>query len=481
MKSIKANVLLNTAKQFCSLAFPLITITYANRVLGVQNIGMFSFSQTTVSYFATFAALGVSAYGMRNGARIRDDKKKLEAFISQVYSINILMTILALIGVSVLLMNPFFERYRSLIFVLTIGIVLTTMGTDWVNTIYEDYWYLTIRYIVLQILGIVALFLFVKSESDLLKYAIINLCVSSGGNLLNIAYIRKKVKFHFTFNMNLKVHILPLLILFVNQIASSIYLSSDVTMLGILTDNNVVGIYTNASKCYSLIKGIINAAITVMVPRFSYYMASDSKSTYKKSLNIVVQYINVILFPAVIGLLFEAEGILHILGGNEFTAGALTLRILAIAIIPATYACILSYCVLMPMGNELIFMISTICAAVSNIVLNLFFIPLCGMSGAAFTTLIAEIVVVGIAFYKSRQNVKITIDINDSKKCAIGGAGIAAVCILSSFITSNVVVRLIIAAVISTPIYFIILLLLRHEVVVSVANKILKRINSKQR
>lgn len=481
MKSIKANVLLNTVKQFCSLAFPLITITYANRVLGVENIGMFSFSQTTVSYFAIFAALGVSAYGMRNGARIRGDKKKVEAFISQVYSINILMTILALIGVSVLLMIPFFERYRSLIFVLSIGIVLTTIGTDWVNTIYEDYLYLTIRYIVLQILGIGALFLFVKTESDLLKYVIINLCVSSGGNLLNIVYIRKKVKFHFTFNMNLKVHMVPLLILFVNQIASSIYLSSDVTMLGILTDDNVVGIYSNASKCYSLIKGIINAAITVMVPRFSYYIANDSKNTYKKSLNMVVQYVNVILVPAVIGLLFEAEGILYVLGGSDFVAGASTLRILAIAIIPATYACILSYCVLMPMGDELIFMISTICAAVSNIVLNLLFIPLWGMDGAAFTTFLAEIIVVGIALYKSRQNVKITIEINDSIRCLIGGMGIVAVCIVSSFVTSNVVVRLIIAAVISAPIYFIILLLLRHEVVVSMANKILKRRDFKQR
>ena len=481
MKSIKANVLLNTVKQFCSLAFPLITIAYANRVLGVENIGMFSFSQTTVSYFAIFAALGISTYGMRNGAQIRDDKKKVETFISQVYSINILMTILALMGVSVLIIQPFFARYRSLIIVLSIGILLTTIGTDWVNTIYEDYLYLTIRYIVLQIVGIGALFLFVRNESDLLKYAIINLCVSSGGNILNIVYIRRKVKFCFTFNMNLKVHMVPLLILFVNQIASSIYLSSDITVLGILTDNNVVGIYSNASKCYSLIKGIINAAITVMVPRFSYYVANDSKNTYIRSLNTVVQYINVILVPAVIGLLFEAEGILYILGGTYFTAGASTLRILAVAIVPATYACILSYCVLMPMRNELIFMISTISAAISNIVLNLFFIPLWGMEGAAFTTLIAEIIVVGIAFYKSKKTIKINIDVKDCIKCLISGIGIAAVCVVSSFATSNAVIRLITAVVFSAPIYFIILLLLRHEAVISVAHKVLGRINFKRR
>ena len=70
MKSIKTNIILNTLKQFCALAFPIITITYANRTLGVENIGIFSFSNTMVSYFATFAALGVSVYGMRNGAGI---------------------------------------------------------------------------------------------------------------------------------------------------------------------------------------------------------------------------------------------------------------------------------------------------------------------------------------------------------------------------------------------------------------------------
>lgn len=475
MKSIRTNIILNSIKQFCALAFPIITITYANRILGAENIGRFSFSNTTMSYFATFAALGVSVYGMRNGAQIRDNKNKLEKFVSEVYSINIIMTILSLCAMFIVTQHPFFHEYRGIIYILSIGIVLGTIGTDWINTIFEDYLYITVRYIVLQLIGIVALFLFVKNHDDLIKYAIINLTVSSGGNIFNIFYIRKKIKVRFTFKMRFFEHIVPLLILFFNNIASSIYLNSDITLLGFFTDDFTIGVYSNASKSYSIIKGIINAAVAVLVPRFSYYVANGERKEYETILFKIIKYITVILVPVTIGMVFEAEGILEVLGGHAFIGGAGALRILSVAMVPAVFACILSYCVLMPLGNELFFMISTISAALLNILLNFIFIPMCGIEGAAITTLIAELIVVLISLKKVRMDIYIHIDIKDLIKCILGGLAIVLICVVVSFTVQSSVIRLILSGTISAPTYFGILYLLKHDVVIDAVNQLFKR------
>lgn len=475
MKSIKTNIFLNTIKQFCSLAFPLITITYANRVLGAENMGCFSFSNTFVSYFSTFAALGVSSYGMRNGAQIRDDKSKLEKFILEVYSINIIMTVISLLVMLFVIQHSFFDGYREIIYILSVGVVLGTVGTDWINTIFEDYFYITIRYVALQLIGIVALFLFVKDQSDLIKYATINLIVSSGGNFFNIFYIRKKIKVHFTFKMQFLKHIIPLLILFSNNIASSIYLNSDITLLGFFTDDYTVGVYSNASKSYSVIKGLINAAISVLVPRFSYYVANGERKLYESVLYKIIKYIIVILVPVTIGMMFEAEGILEVLGGQEFVSGANALKILSVAMVPAVFACILSYCVLMPLGNELFFMISTISAALVNILLNFVFIPLFGMEGTAFTTLIAEIIVVLISLNKARKEIRIRIDVQGLFKCLVGGAAIVFVCLMVSYTTQNNILRLIISVAISAVVYLSILVLTKHDVVIDILNQLFKR------
>lgn len=475
MKSIRTNIILNSVKQFCALAFPLITITYANRILGAENVGCFSFSNTMVSYFATFAALGVASYGMRNGAQIRDDRKKLEKFISEVYSINIVMTIISMSILLLVAQNSFFDEYREVMYILSIGIILGTIGTDWINTIFEDYLYITFRYILLQIVGIVALFVFVRTPNDLIKYTIINLAVSSGGNIFNIFYIRKKVKVHFTIRMSFFKHIIPLLILFINSFASSIYLNSDITLLGLLGDDYMVGVYSNASKSYAIIKGMINAAVAVLVPRFSYYVANGERKVYEKVLFRIVKYITVIIIPITIGMVFEAEGILEVIGGHAFVSGANALRILSVAMIPAVLACVLSYCVLMPLGNELFFMISTITAALSNIILNFFFIPLCGIEGAAITTLIAELIVVWISQKKAKADINIHVDVKGSVECLLGGTCVALICIVVSIIIPNSIIRLILSATISAPTYFLVLYLFKHDVVLDVINYIHKR------
>lgn len=114
--SLKKNAALNMTKTVMSLVFPLITFPYASRVLGPVYIGKVNFAQSIVSYFALVAALGISTYAVRESAKLRDDRKKLSVFVKEVFSLNMISTVVAYILFALaIVVAPAFGSYRVLL------------------------------------------------------------------------------------------------------------------------------------------------------------------------------------------------------------------------------------------------------------------------------------------------------------------------------------------------------------------------------
>ena len=123
-KSIGVNALLNGLKTILSVIFPLITYPYAARVLQVENMGKVDFSNSVVSYFVLIAGLGIATYAIREGARVRDSREKLEAFSSEMFTINLISVVISIIAlVIVVIVVPKFHSYIPLIAVQSLAIL----------------------------------------------------------------------------------------------------------------------------------------------------------------------------------------------------------------------------------------------------------------------------------------------------------------------------------------------------------------------
>ena len=145
-KSMKENAILNALRTLAGIVFPLITYPYISRVLGKIN-----FANSIVSYFSLLAALGISSYAIREGGAIRDDKNKLKNFSNQIFTINMVFTAISYILLAILL--SFSKRlyaYKELIIIQSFIIFATTIGIEWLFSIYEDYAYITVRTIAIQ-------------------------------------------------------------------------------------------------------------------------------------------------------------------------------------------------------------------------------------------------------------------------------------------------------------------------------------------
>ena len=454
-QSLKVNAVLNIIRQICAIIFPLITFPYVSRTLGVDAYGEVNFSNSIVSYISLIAGLGVSSYAIREGARIREKKDEFEKFSNEVFSINVSATFAAYIILTILLlMWGKLQSYRTLVIILSINVLLTTLGTDWINTIYEDFGYLTIRYIVCQSIAVVTTLLLEKKPEDVVLYAIFSNLGTILANTLNIFYIRKKLHIHlkFTFKMNIAKHFQPIMLLFGNMISSMIYLYSDTTMLGVMVGDAAVGYYTVSSKIYSLIKQLINAVSNVLIPRLSHDLENDIENKTTGNVNAVLGILTVIVFPIAVGIICMGKEIIYFIAGQEYVLAYPALAILSIALIFSTYACIFVSVIMLAqrMDREILFASGV--SAFVNIALNAVLIPKYSYNAAAFTTLISEFIILIWGIYYTRKVITVSIG-KYILLAAMGVIEVFLICFATKHFIQNKILTLILSVIICGIVY----------------------------
>lgn len=389
--NVRMNMVLNIIRTLLSVAFPIISYPYATRILHAENYGKVSFSQSIISYVGLLASLGISSYAIREGGFYRNDKKKLVTFASEVFSVNLVSTGIAYGCLIVLLIISDTMRANAiLLLIFGLTVILTTIGVDWVNVIFEDYLFITIRSFVIQGISLIMLFILVRDPNDYYKYAIIQVINSGLVAVTNFIHTRKLCAVRITPRLNLKKHLKPMLILFSSSLTISIYLNIDNVFIGFMKGEYYVGVYSVSVKVYTVLKQVVASAYNVTITRMSDYLASGQEKKYNKLLNDVINNIIFMSVPVEAGIICTAIEIIKLLAGEEYMAASGSLKILSIAILFAVLGGALANCVNLPHKREKKNLIGTTFSAMLNLCLNFVAIPLIGINGAAVTTLLAE-------------------------------------------------------------------------------------------
>lgn len=481
-KSIKTNAILNTSKQLVNVIFPLILYPYITRVLGTANFGRYNFARSIVEYAMLVAALGIPTYGVREGARLRDDKKSFSVFAAEMLGINILALIVSL---TVLAICTFFipriNREVALILVLTVNAVAYGFSRDYFLDVFEDYAVLAIRFVLFKSAIIVVCLSLVKNASDLLLFT----CIMSGaealGYIITMLYGIRYAPIRITIDNSIKKHMKPILLLFSTTVAVRIYVQIDITILGFFVSDSDVGIYALAARIYSTVKGLLNAAIFVCIPRISMYIAQKKNQEYNRLLNRVTEMLPAVLIPCIVGVFCLSKNILLIMGGEEFVGGSVALRMLCVAMLFAVFACFFAQAVMIPNCQEKKYFTYTVIAAITNAALNLVLIPLWGINAAAITTIIAELIICALCGTTALK----LFDAKPSKSIIsvlVGCAAITVICILCLKYITGLALQTVMSIVLSVIAYGLILMVCKHpaaamgiDMIRSVISKITKR------
>lgn len=460
-KSVKINAILSTLKTFVSLIVPLITFPYISRVLQVEAVGKYNFAASIVSYFALLAGLGIATYALREGAHLREDRQSISRFASEMVTINALSALVSMALLVIIVMAvPKLRDYWVLIAILGVQIPLTVFGRSWIYNIYEDFSFLTLVQITCQLVSVVALFLFVHTPQDVEKYAITMLLSSAGAELISGIHSKKYIDVGRVAIGAVKRHIKPILIIFSTAVTAAIYVNSDTTILGFLIDDEAVGIYGTAVKVYNIVKNVITAIVYVLIPRLTLYTGSKRfEPFFKKSFEALVT----VILPAMVGLFILSDNVIEIIAGVEFMPAQTPLRLLSIALGMSLFSVLFAYGVLIPTCQEKPFLVATIISAAVNIVLNFTLIPMYSHDAAAFTTVIAEAIVVGICCFYSGKYVKLKGVGKTMFAVVIGCIAIVGVCMAVRACEMNIYIETTLCVVLSVIAYGIVQLLLKNE------------------
>lgn len=474
--SLKINMGLNAVNGLMNVIFPLITFPYISKTLGVTEIGKVNFTNSFISYFILLAGLGINAYAIREGARIRNKNEEINKFVSQVFTINILSTVSSYI-ILFIVVNIFDElySYKRYIYVYSIIIFFTTIGVDWVFTIYEDFLWTTVRKFAVKIISLVLMFLFVKEPSDTIRYILIMVLADSGGYLVNILFLQKYCKIKLTFKINFKKHIKPILILFTTAVSVTIFVNSDITLLGILCSDEDVGIYSISSKIYIIIKTILSSVIVAAIPRLSSALNNTDHTKFEEIVNDVFKTLVTVLMPAVIGLISLRKEIILIVSDETFSRAGSSLCILGISLIASLFSWFWGQCILVPLRKEKIVLVSNIISAIVNIILNIILMPKFAGNAAAFSTLVSEMICYIWARVIAGKYIKLDNIHAFAIKIIFGCIVEIIVIYVLGLIINNFIVYTVLSIFFSIILYFLVEKILRNEVLGNLGNRIFNK------
>ena len=463
-KSIKKNYIYNMLFEILKIVIPLITTPYLSRVLGEENIGIYGYTLSITTYFILFGSLGVQMYGQREIAFLQDKKHERSKTFFEI----LIMRFITL-GISLFLFYVTFCIKGSYSFyykILILEIVAYSIDISWYFQGLEEFKKTVIRNSLVKIASLICIFAFVKTSNHLIRYFLIYVFSNLFGNITLWIYLPRFVEKINYRELHIFKHFKPTIALFIPQIAVQIYTVLDKTMIGsIIDDKREVGYYEQAQKMIKLLLTIATSLGTVMVPRMANTFANGDKEKLKEYMKRSFQFVLMIAFPLMFGIMSVANKFVPIFYGSGYDKVVYLLIIISPIIVAIGLSNVIGTQYLLPTKQQKKYTISVVVGAIINFTLNMLLIKSYMSLGASIATVIAEFGVTGIQFYLTRENVSIKEVFKISKNYFLASLVMLMISLGIGLLIENNFISIVIQGSIGALVYTILLIFMKDKMV----------------
>lgn len=390
-KNIRALYLLHAANYL----IPLIVFPYLIRVLGTENFGRLIFAQAFIMYFMVLCDYGFNLSATRRISQIREDP---DAFSRLVFSVFISKASLAVAGfvlmISTILLIPVWRPNLPLFLVTYLSVFGTALFPVWLFQGLEKMSTITVVTVISRILSVIGIFLFVRHQDDVLFAA----GFQSGAGLISgiisltllPSLIRKPKKFPTI------ADILETLRdgwpIFISDLAVNLYTSTNVFLLGILTNPTVVGQFGAGEKLVRATARLITPISRAYFP----HVAKTTKANKDAALAvirklIIVQGALTLFFSAILAIF--AGPLTQLLFGAEMKQTALIVLLLSPLPLLTGLSNVLGIQTMLNFGLTRQFSRILVTTGVVNVALVLLLVPIMSGYGAAIGIIVTEAIV----------------------------------------------------------------------------------------
>ena len=469
--SIKKNYIYNLIYQILVIILPIITTPYISRVLGAENIGIYSYTTSISAYFILFGSLGINLYAQREIAYHQDNKKKNSKTF---FEIVILRDITMLISIIIFfIVFGTSGEYGFFYKILIIELIAQCFDISWFFSGLEEFKKTVLRNLVVKCTSVIAIFLLVKTPDDLYIYFLIYVLSAFIGNISLWFYIIKvKLK-----EINIVKHLKPTLALFIPEIAIQVYTILDKTMIGaIWEDKSEVGYYQQSERVIKLLLTIITSLGTVLLPRVANCFANNKKQQVFEYIKKSFNYVYFLAFPMIFGIIVVANKFVPMFFGPGYDRVIILMSIISPIILFIGMSNVIGKQYLLPTKRQKQYTISVIIGAIINFAVNSCLIWKYGALGASLGTVIAEfsVTLVQIIFVRKEFNVKEILKL--SLNYLISSVVMFIICKLVGFIHVSDLVSIVLQIGIGVIIYIALLLVLKDKFTYNMIKQIKEKI-----
>lgn len=305
-----------------------ITLPYLLRVLGPDKFGAIAFAQTIMNYGNLFVDYGFNLTAPRDIAKC--DKTDIPQNFAAFYGAKIvlLMPILFIGAILILL----FQDYLDLLLILCVlpALLGNVLFPVWYFQGIQEMRFITIFNLIARTISVIAIFAFVNQQADYCLAAFLQSITPVLAGIISLLVLYRKTPENFLIPswFDIKMKLKDGWDIFISTVFISLYTNSNVFILGIMTNDTIVGYYAAANKLIMAVNGLMGPISSAIFPHVSA-LFKESQEQAILFLRKTVRYIGGLSFMASLGTFILAEPIVHIIMGSAYEESILILRILS--------------------------------------------------------------------------------------------------------------------------------------------------------
>lgn len=400
-KRLAGNIISLGVLQGSNYILPLLTMPYLVRVLGPEYFGLLSFATAAIMYFMIVTDYGFNLSATRQISIHREDKDKVNEIFS---SVMIIKTILMIVGFGIMALLIFsFEKFSQYweVYFITYGLVIgQVLFPVWLFQGMERMKCITYLNIGAKIFFTVCILIFVKEQAD---YLLVPMITSMGYIIAGIwsLYLVKKefnVRFDWQAAATLKFQLVEGWHVFFSSIAISLYTISTTFILGLYTNNAVVGYFAAADKIVQAVKGLYHPVSQAIYPLIGKKINED-KQAGLAFIDKITWLVGVGMFVISVLLFLLANPITNLLLGAQYQQSVLQLQIMAFLPLIIALSNIFGIQTMLNLGYKKDFSRILVAAAILGVSLSFVLVPGYEGVGTAVTLLIVEVFVTLIMYF----------------------------------------------------------------------------------
>ena len=385
-KTLFCNFVWLSALKIAGYVFPLATLPYLSRVIGVSGFGEIAFAASMMVFFETFTDFGFNYTATRDVARCRDDKQATSNIFSNVFWAKIALMIVALIILCTLVFAiPSLYNKKLLLFLTFLYIPGHIIFPDWFFQAMEEMKYITILNVISKATFTTLVFVIINKPADYVWQPLLNAIGYWISGAIAMWFIYKHFGIRILKPSVSKVWgaIRSSANMFVSLIFPNLYTNFSTILLRTTCGEVATGLYDAGAKFISLINQIFDVLSRAFYPFLS-------RNINKHKIYVWISGISSVL--ASLALFFCADFLVNLFYTADFYGAIIVIKIMSITPISLflmnTYG--VNYMVIQ--GKDNVYRNITIIFSLIGFIVSIFCVPRYSYIGIAITVTAARMV-----------------------------------------------------------------------------------------